>query len=87
METEGRLVKHARYCWLSMAEGHLNRRQFRAMLGRIELLSVATGNGGQVSNGIRLQRVGARRGVAKVAGMAQFRRFWCGISYCRCDPA
>ena len=28
MKTGGRLVKHARYYWLLLAEGHLNRRLF-----------------------------------------------------------
>ncbi len=41
-----RLVKHARYYWLFLAEGHLNRRRFGAMLGRIVLLSVPTGYNG-----------------------------------------
>jgi hypothetical protein len=31
----GQLVKHARYYWVFLAEGHLNRRRFGAMLGRI----------------------------------------------------
>ena len=35
VKTGGRLVKHARYYWLFLAEGHLNRRRFGAMLGRI----------------------------------------------------
>jgi hypothetical protein len=39
----GRLVKHARYYWLLLAEGHLNRRRFGAMLGRIALLPILTG--------------------------------------------
>jgi hypothetical protein len=43
VETGGRLVKHARYYWLPLAEGHLNRRRFGAMLGRISLLPVPTG--------------------------------------------
>jgi hypothetical protein len=43
VKTGGRLVKHARYYWLFLAEGHLNRRRFRAMLGRIALLPVPTG--------------------------------------------
>ena len=30
-----RLVKHARYYWLLLAESHLTRRLFRAMVGRI----------------------------------------------------
>jgi hypothetical protein len=37
VKTGGRLVKHARYYWLLLAEGHLNRRRFGAMLGRIAL--------------------------------------------------
>ncbi len=43
VKTGGRLVKHARYYWLLLAEGHLNRQRFRAMLGRIALLPVRTG--------------------------------------------
>jgi Transposase DDE domain group 1 len=43
VKTGGRLVKHARYYWLLLAEGHLNRQRFRAMLGRIALLPVPTG--------------------------------------------
>ena len=41
--TGGRLVKHARYYWLLLAEGHLTRRRFGAMLDRIALLPVLTG--------------------------------------------
>ena len=43
VKTGGRLVKHARYYWLLLAEGHLTRRRFGAMLGRIALLPVPTG--------------------------------------------
>ena len=43
VKTGGRLVKHARYYWLLLAEGHLSRRRFGAMLGRITLLPVPTG--------------------------------------------
>jgi hypothetical protein len=43
VKTGGRLVKHARYYWLFLAEGHLNRRRFGAMLGRIVLLPLRTG--------------------------------------------
>ena len=35
VKTGGRLVKHARYYWLLLAEGHLNRRLFGEMLRRI----------------------------------------------------
>jgi hypothetical protein len=32
VKTGGRLVKHARYYWLLLAESHLTRRLFEAML-------------------------------------------------------
>ena len=40
--TGGRLVKHARYYWLLLAEGHLTRRLFD-MLRRIWALPVPGG--------------------------------------------
>jgi hypothetical protein len=43
VETGGRLVKHARYYWLLLAEGHLTRRLFRSMLRRMEALLVPAG--------------------------------------------
>ena len=43
MKTGGRVVKYARYYRLLLAEGHLNRRRFRAMLSRIALLPLRTG--------------------------------------------
>ena len=42
-KTGGRLVKHARYSWLLLAESHLTRRLFGAMLQRIWALPVPTG--------------------------------------------
>jgi hypothetical protein len=38
VKTGGRLIKHARYYWLLLAEGHLTRGRFAAMLRRITLL-------------------------------------------------
>ena len=38
VKTGGRLVKHARYYWMMLAEGHLTSVQFSAMLRRIALL-------------------------------------------------
>ena len=35
VKTGGRLVKHARYYWLLLAEGHLTRRLFGSMLSMI----------------------------------------------------
>ena len=43
VKTGGRLVKHARYYWLLLAEGHLTRRVFGAMLRRIWALPVPAG--------------------------------------------
>ncbi len=43
MKPGGRLVKHARYYWLLLAEGHLTRCLFGAILRRLEALSVPAG--------------------------------------------
>jgi len=43
VKTGGRLMKHARYYWLILAENHLTRRLFGAALRRIERLPVPAG--------------------------------------------
>jgi hypothetical protein len=43
VKTGGRLIKHARYYWLMLAESHLTRRLFGTMIWRIGALAVATG--------------------------------------------
>jgi hypothetical protein len=43
VKTGGRRVKHARYYWLLLAENHLTRRLFGAMLRRIEALPLPAG--------------------------------------------
>jgi hypothetical protein len=43
VKTGGRLVKHARYYWLLLAESHLTRRLFGSMVRRIALLPLASG--------------------------------------------
>ena len=43
VKTGGRLVKHARYYWLLLAEGHLTRRVFGAILRRIWAMPLPTG--------------------------------------------
>jgi hypothetical protein len=43
VKTGGRLVKHARYYWLLLAEGHLHRQLFCQMLRRIYALPVPGG--------------------------------------------
>jgi len=42
-ETGGRLIKHARYYWLLVAESHLTRRLFGSMLHRIAALPSPAG--------------------------------------------
>ena len=43
VKTGGRLVKHARYYWLMLAESHLTRRLFTSVVRRIGALTVASG--------------------------------------------
>ena len=43
MKTGGRLIKHAGYYWLLLAEGQLTRRLLRAIARRLETLSVPAG--------------------------------------------
>jgi hypothetical protein len=43
VKTGGRLVKHARYYWLMLAESHLTRRLFGSMVRRIAALPVPAG--------------------------------------------
>ena len=43
VKTGGRLVQHARYYWLFLAESHLTRHRFGAMLQRIWALPVPVG--------------------------------------------
>jgi Transposase DDE domain group 1 len=43
VKTGGRLIKHARYYWLLLAESHLTKRLFGGMLRRIAALPVPSG--------------------------------------------
>ena len=43
VKTGGRLVKHARYFWLLLAESHLTRRLFGSMVQRIAARPLPTG--------------------------------------------
>jgi hypothetical protein len=43
MKTGGRLVKHAHYYWLLLAESHLTRRLFGGMVRRIDALATPAG--------------------------------------------
>ena len=43
VKTGGRLIEHARYFWLLLAESHLTRGLFGSMVRRIGALPVPTG--------------------------------------------
>ncbi len=43
VKTGGRLVNHARYYWLLLAEGYLSRRLFASMLRMIAALPLSNG--------------------------------------------
>ncbi len=43
VKTGGRLIKHARYYWLLLAESHLTRRLFARMLAKIAILPSPAG--------------------------------------------
>lgn len=43
VKTGGRLIKHARYYWLLLAESHLTRCLFGSMMRRIEALPLPDG--------------------------------------------
>lgn len=43
VKTGGRLVKHARYYWLLLAESHLTPRLFGRMLGKVAALPTPAG--------------------------------------------
>jgi hypothetical protein len=42
-KTGGRLIKHARCCWLVLAESHLTRRLLGSMVRRTGAPAAATG--------------------------------------------
>src|SRR2546422_8361449 len=60
VKTGGRLVKHARYYWLLLAESHLTRRLFGSMLRRIAALAGPAGE--RLIRGGRSRRGGGSRG-------------------------
>ena len=43
VKTGGRLIKHARYYWLLLAEGHVTRQLFAGMLRKIAALPLPAG--------------------------------------------
>jgi hypothetical protein len=43
VKTDGRVIQHARYYWLLLAESHLTRRLFADMLAKIAMLPSPAG--------------------------------------------
>jgi Transposase DDE domain group 1 len=43
VKTSGRLIQHARYYWLLLAESHLTRRLFADMLRKVAALPIPAG--------------------------------------------
>jgi hypothetical protein len=68
VKTGGRLIKHARYYWLLLAEGHLTRRLFGAMLRR------GPGRPGVASAG----GIAGAKAAATKAGRSRFELLECG---------
>ena len=56
MKTGGRLIKHARYYWLLLAESHLTRRLFGGMLWKIAALPSPAGSANRGSERISLTK-------------------------------
>ena len=66
VKTGGRLIKHARYYWLLLAESHLTRRLFGGMLRRIVTLPVASWIGGPRSAADFGDEMGGGRSVCGI---------------------
>ena len=66
MKTGGRLVQHARYYWLLLAEGHLNRKLFGQMLGRIRACRCRVGRTVGYRCEIMVLRDCGQRGVRQI---------------------
>ena len=62
VKTGGRLVKHARYYWLLLAESHLTRRLFASMVRRIELLPSAPGERTSATRKAQTENVSQKQG-------------------------
>jgi len=68
LTTGGRLVKHARYDWLLLAERHRTRRLFGSMVRRIDALATRWGRGWRVCRPKTwAKNAGGRKGVREIA--------------------
>jgi hypothetical protein len=60
VKTGGRLIKHARYYWLLLAESHLTRLLFAGMLRKIAALPSPAGYGKRRAEQISMTTLGRR---------------------------
>ena len=72
MKTGGRLVKHALYYWLLLAEGHLSRKLFGDMLRRIWVATCARRVTSTARNSQRTRVAEGRRGRGVAKGPSGF---------------
>jgi hypothetical protein len=63
VKTGARLIKHARYYWLLLAEGHVTRPLSGAMVRRIAALPLPTGSGAAAGKRTGRRKDRGRRGV------------------------
>jgi hypothetical protein len=99
VKTGGRLIQHARYYWLLLAESHLTRRLFADMLRKVAALPLpagirrvqreanlddGAGLAGKVSADAPGKRVLSARCVLAGGETGSFRRQW---EHCRPIPA
>ena len=61
VKTAGRLIQHARYYWLLLAENHLTRHLFSGMLQKIGGASVAGGLGCSLGAADSADEIGGQR--------------------------
>jgi hypothetical protein len=64
---DGRLIKHARYYWLLLAESHLTRRLFGSMLRRMGLCRCQPDKRGGQTKPIWTTERSCRGGVREIA--------------------
>jgi hypothetical protein len=71
----GRLIKHARYYWLLLAEGHLTWRMFGSMVRRIAALPLPAGYGTAAGKRTGRRKEGDGEVSEKSREMRHFRVF------------
>jgi hypothetical protein len=82
VKTGGRLIKHARYYWLLLAESHLTRRLFGGVLQRIVTLPVSAGLAARRAQQILMTKFRWGDGEMSAESVGPKRHFW-GVAWPR----